>query len=181
MMLHNIPRATLLTFAAAVLLLGCSNDDKSEIDPGNVVTEAPEILAVEPRDGQMGALTTTAVGIKFDMPMDPASLRAGFHLSGGDEMHAWMDSLGHHGGGMMGDPMVDMDHMLAWMDSVHYQGDWHWNDLMDSCYFVPDQPLMPHTDHMIYLYGDILSAHGTHMEMGNHAFGGPMFHFQTGP
>jgi hypothetical protein len=112
--------------------------------------------------------------------MDTHSVMGAFHLAGGPEMALWMDSVGHHQG-MGGMGMMNMDHMMQWMDSVEYSGQWHWNAVKDSCWFVSDSMLFPDADHMIYMYGTVRSHDGMIMDMDSMQFGGPMIHFHTAP
>jgi hypothetical protein len=162
----------------AVLVVGCSIGDKNT-SPATNPEARPLIVSMDPAAGATGVPTSTSVGIKFDMPMDSASVASCFFLSGGEPMHAWMDSLGHHHG-MMGGHMVNMGHMMAWMDTLCLAGDLHWNADHDSCYFAPRAPLRPLTDHMAYLNGAVRSSHGEEMDMAQFDDGGPMLHFRTG-
>jgi hypothetical protein len=171
-----VPLAILAAFAG--LLIGCSSDDDGQLAAGEHAA-APQLVSVDPPDGAVDVPPTTAIGLKFDMPMDPASVADAFHLSAGDAMHAWMDSLDHHRPGRMGGHMRYMDHMMSWMDSLEHHGEFHWNAELDSCYFLPSDSLMPHVDHMIYLYGPMWSLQGTPLETDEFEYDGPMMHFQT--
>ncbi len=170
----------LLPALAGLISIGCSSNDDSLIRAENP-SEAPLVTAIQPLDGSVDVPTTAWVGIRFDRPMDTASVEACFYLSGGESMHAWMDSIDHHRGGMMGRHMVDMKHMMAWMDTLCLQGEMHWNEVMDSCYFDPHGGLLPATDYMLYLYGEVRSRHGVAMDASEFEYGGPMYHFRTRP
>ena len=103
-----------------------------------------------------------------------------FHLSGGDEMHDWMDSLtDDHGHG--GANMMDMDQMMEWMHRIDMPGEYHWNDDHDICEFVPDNGLMPGTDYMMFVNGGIISHSGESMSTRHLRYDGDMYHFRTAP
>ena len=173
---------TFLVMCAAVIgslaSIGCGDDNTPM--GGQTNGTAPVITGITPADAVIDASRSANVGIGFSVPMDPNSVMDAFHLSGGSEMHRWMDSLGHHRrmGGM---GMMDMGHMMEWMDSIGYDGRWHWNERRDSCWFDPDSTLLSDADHMIYLYGPVRSHDGTAMMMDRMMYGGPMFHFRTTP
>jgi len=176
-------RTTLLVaICAAVMVplasIGCGDDNTPM--GGQTNGTAPVITAITPVDEAINVSRSATVGISFIVPMDVNSVMDAFHLSGGSEMHSWMDSLSHHrrGGGM---GMMSMGHMMEWMDSIEYDGHWHWNERRDSCWFDPDSTLSPDADHMIYLYGSVRSHDGTAMMMDRMMYGGPMFHFRTAP
>ena len=177
-------RATVLlvgmTLATTMIWLwGCSDDDHGPRH-GNNDTQAPQIVGVYPQDGAIGVSTAASISLKFDSPMDTTSVMAAFHLAGSSPMHDWMDTLDHyHGMGGMG--MMDMDHMMEWMDSIQYPGHFNWNSAMDSCQFIMDSPLMPNTDHMMFMYGDVKSHGGMMMDMHGLEYDGEMYHFRTGP
>jgi len=95
----------------------------------------------------------------FDMPMDTATVMANFHMTGGGDMNMWMDSLDHHMG-MGGMGMMGMDHMMDWMDNIQHDGEFRWNNGMDTCVFVPDSTMMPNTDYMMFMNGDVHSHNG---------------------
>jgi hypothetical protein len=167
-------------FGIALLLwfAGCSKDN-SDVT-GNNSAQAPEILNIVPADGASNVQRNSGISIKFNMPMDTLSVMTNFHFSGGAGMHEWMDSLEYnqiHGG--MGN-MMNMEHMMHWMDSIHIGGEFRWNYTMDSCSYEPDS-LMPNTEYMIYMNGDIMSHNGTMMDMHNYNYGGSINHFTTGP
>ena len=164
--------------ASSLLFGGCGSDSNST---GNQLTSTvPSVATVSPANGATNVSRTTTIGMRFTTPMDTNSVMGAFHLSGGSDMHLWMDSVGHHQGmGHMG--MMDMDHMMQWLDSIEFHGEWHWNDTRDSCWFVPDSTLMSDADHMIYLYGEMQSQMGMRMSMDTMQYGGPMFHFHTQP
>ena len=173
-------RATFLLVTAlaitAIWPLGCSDDDHGPMH-GNNNTQSPQIVGIYPQDGATGVSTAASISIKFDVPMDTTSVMANFHLAGNSAMHDWMDTLDHyHGMGMM-----DMDHMMEWMDSIHYSGHFQWNGAMDSCQFIMDSSLMPNTDHMMFMYGDVKGHNGMMMDMHNLEYDGYMYHFRTGP
>jgi hypothetical protein len=114
------------------------------------------------------------------MPMDPQSVMANFHFSGGDEMHEWMDSLTHHHGSG-GGSMMNMDHMMEWMDRIDMPGEYHWNDAQDFCEFVPESGLMPDTEYMVFMYGGMRSHDGRSMDTHHLQHDGYMYHFRTAP
>jgi hypothetical protein len=161
---------------AVIWLTGCDTEDHHR-SMNNDTGQLPQIVSVYPPDGATGVATTTAVNITFDMPMDTLSVMAGFHFTGGDDMHEWMDSLEHHSN--MG--TMNMNHMMDWMDSIEYHGQFYWNENMDSCRFVPDSTLMPNTDYMLFLYGNIKSHNGMMMDRHHLDYDGYMYHFRTGP
>jgi len=163
---------------AAALWTGCTGDSEPPSQSGSPGDE-PLIVAIDPPDGSADVPTGASVGVRFDMPMDTASVASCFFLSGGEPMHAWMDSLGHHRG-RMGRGMMNMGHMMAWMDTLCLPGVLHWNERQDSCYYSPRHSLPPLTDHMIYMRGTIRSRQGTRMDMSGYPNGGPMSHFRTG-
>lgn len=180
--ISTVAGGLILVTGIMVLGAGCGSEGESPTGgsgPTGPSGEAPIVLGIEPADETAGVDPTSTVGILFNTPMDTLSVESCFYLSGGQSMHTWMDSLGHHHRGGMGGHMRDMDHMIAWMDSVCYEGDLHWNAVGDSCYFEPGRPLPPGSDHMIYLYGSVRSRDGIEMDMTGFTYGGPMSHFRT--
>ena len=172
----------LIGIALAIAMIGLLNCDDDHHDPmdGNNNTQSPQIVSVYPQDSATGVSTAASISLKFDSPMDTTSVMANFHLAGSSPMHDWMDTLDHyHGMGGMG--MMDMDHMMEWMDSIHYSGHFQWNGAMDSCQFIMDPPLMPNTDHMMFMYGDIKGHNGMIIDMHDLEYDGYMYHFRTGP
>ena len=139
---------------AAALWTGCTGDSEPPSQSGSPGDE-PLIVAIDPPDGSADVPTGASVGVRFDMPMDTASVASCFFLSGGEPMHAWMDTL-------------------------CLPGVLHWNERQDSCYYSPRHSLPPLTDHMIYMRGTIRSRQGTRMDMSGYPNGGPMSHFRTG-
>lgn len=147
---------------------------------GSGMATGPRLLSFTPADQAADVDRNPMITLTFDMPMDTHSVMSNFHLSGGAEMLEWMDSLEHHQGtGGMG--MVDMGQMMGWMDEFEQGGVYHWNDNMDSCQFVPDDTLMPMTDYMIFLNGDVHCADGHLMDMHHLDYDGHMTQFRTGP
>ncbi|MCB2229886.1 Ig-like domain-containing protein [bacterium] len=141
---------------------------------------APRLISTYPTDGSVGVDPAASLTIVFDIPMDTISVVNNFHMIGGDDMHMWMDSLDHHMG-MGGMGMMGMDHMMDWMDSIQYHWEYHWNDDMDTCLFIPDSALMPNTDYMMFLSGDVHGHNGEMMNMQQMQYDGHMVHFTTGP
>ncbi len=164
---------SLALFAA---FIGCSDDETTTGDDG--ADGAPEIMSIYPHEGMQNVPPDTMVHMKFDSPMDTSSVRLGFHMMSGPEMHRWMDSLDHHH--LMGGHMTVMGHMMRWMDSAGYHGQFHWNNDLDSCWFDPDSMMMPSSDHVIYMYGDIQDREGHHMMMDEEEYDGRMIQFHTG-
>ena len=141
---------------------------------------APKLISVTPGDGSIGVSPNSPVTMVFDMSMDTSSVTTNFHMIGGNDMHMWMDSLDHHMG-MGGMGMMGMNHMMDWMDSIQYNGEYHWNGGMDTCVFVPDSMMMPSTDYMMFMNGDIHAHNGEMMNMSKLQYDGHMVHFTTGP
>ncbi len=77
--------------------------------------------------------------------------------------------------------MMNMGHMMNWLDSIDFEGEFDWNEMLDSCTFVADSTLMPNTDCMMYIYGDVRGLNGMMMNMNNNQYGGKMVHFRTQP
>jgi len=140
---------------------------------------APRLVSVIPSDGSTGVSLVSALTMVFDMPMDTSTVMINFHLAGGDDMRMWMDSLDHHMG-MGGMGMMDMDHMMDWMDSIQHNGTFHWNGGMDTCVFVLDSTMMPNTDYMMFMNGDVHSYMGEKMNMSQLQYDGHMSQFTTG-
>lgn len=176
---ENIFAVTGLLIATLMLsVTGCS-DDANPSD-SNLPTTAPVVLRISPSEGANSVALRPVMGIKFDMPMDTSSFMHNFHFTANPNLPEWMDSLQHHRG-MMGGGMMNMDHMMDWLDSIEISGDFDWNDMLDSCTFVADSTLMPNTDCMMYLYGDVRGRNGMMMDMSNFQYGGHMVHFRTRP
>lgn len=176
-------RATFLLVTAlalaAIWSLGCQDSNHGNMHSNNS-SSTPHLLAVYPGDSATGVSTAASFSLKFDSHMDTTSVMANFHLAGSSPMHDWMDTLDHYYGvGGMG--MMDMDHMMDWMDSIQYPGHFQWNGAMDSCQFIMDSPLMPNTDHMMFMYGDVKGHNGMMMDMHHLDYDGYMYHFRTGP
>lgn len=167
----------LLLFGVIALVAGCSSDSNpaSESQTGTIAIES-----VTPADGSTGVSLSSPITIRFSGPVDTSSVMTNFHFAGGRPMHAWSDSLGHYGGfGMMG--MHDSDQMMEWIDSIHIAGEFHWNDMLDSCEFIPDS-LEPGTDYLCLLYeGGMYGRHGGIIGGMHHGDSGyHMFEFSTG-
>ncbi|MEJ2722987.1 MAG: Ig-like domain-containing protein [bacterium] len=145
----------LILFTSVAWFAGCGGDDPVS----QAASPAPEIAGVSPADGATGVATSTAITVDFDMPMDPQSVMENFYVSGGDEMHEWMDSLTYHHNHHHGDWMMDLDHMMEWMDDIHIPGEFHWNDAHDRCEFVPSPGLDPDTD-LPFPHGPLTPPHG---------------------
>ena len=171
--------ATLAAVALVIVLAGCSSDD-NESTTGPDSGAAPRIVTTYPADGATNVSRSTAVSLTFNTPMDTSSVRLGFHLAGGNQMHLWLDSLDHHYG-MGGMGMMNMDHMMDWMDSIEYGGQFHWNAAFDSCQFIPDSTFMPDTDYLMFMYGNVQGRNGMMMDMDQAFADSLMFHFHTGP
>lgn len=159
---------------------GCNGDNGSLTDSGGVAEMNPQIVTVYPPSGAQNVPPSSLVAVVFDQPMNTDSVIGAFHFSRGDSMHAWMDSLGHHGGpGQMGH-MDHMDHMDDWLDDISHHGEFHWNDLHDSCAFVPDNPLMPNTEYMLMLRGAVQGQHGMFMDLDDFENDAFTHRFHTG-
>lgn len=163
-----------------LLLAGCGNDNHDSI-AGNP-TGSISIASVYPADGSASVATTTPVAVTFTGPVDTLTVMQNLHLAGGQAMHEWRDSLSHYGGfGMMSMNMGD--HMMNWMDSIQTPGDFHWNETMDSCEFVPNTALTGNTEYLCLIYeGGMHDNHGGMMGGANHNDSGyHMYGFTTGP
>ncbi len=159
-------------------IAGCSDDNKTT---GNSLpTTAPKIVRVTPAEGSNDVALKPILDIKFDMPMDSASFRHNFHFTASPGLPSWMDSLQHHRG-MMGGGMMNMGHMMNWLDSIDFHGSFEWNQMLDSCTFYVDSTLMPNTNCMLYVYGDVRGRNGMMMDMNSYQYGGFMLHFRTRP
>jgi hypothetical protein len=165
-----------------VVVAGCSNDDSRAVNQDNSQV-TPQLVSVFPADGSQGVSPSTHVSIRFSGPMDTSTVNHHFYFAGGATMHEWMDSLEHgpHGGMHGGGDWMDMDHMYDWLDSIQWHGDFHWNGDLDSCYFMPDSLLLPQTDYMFMLFGDIRGMNGHQMRMGADSDADSLIcHFTTG-
>lgn len=169
-----ISAVTIITIivSAMFLITGCSDENKAENSGQN--NGNPELSSVYPPSGAVGVDRGDSIHIKFNMPMDTSSVRMSFHMAGGPGMREWMDSLDDYMGGMM-----QMEHMMRWMDSIEYDGGFHWNGRMDSCIFVPTSEMMPNSEYMIYMYGEMRGMNGRMMETDSLQYDGFMHHFTT--
>ena len=167
-------------FIAGLLLVGCG-DDESNIT-SNSGPDGVAIASVYPADGAVDVPTSAPIAVKFSGPVDTLSVMQNLHLAGGQPMHEWRDSLNDQGGfGMMSMNMES--HMMTWMDSIHTPGEFHWNESLDSCEFVPDSTLMGATEYLCVLYeGGMQGRHGGMMGgEGHNDDGYHMYGFETGP
>lgn len=176
--MNSIVVISLLIAASVLAIAGCS--DEAEPAGSNLPTTAPLVLRISPSEGTNSAALQPVMGIKFDMPMDTTSFMHNFHFTAHQSLPDWMDSLQHHGS-MMGGGMMNMGHMMNWLDSIDFEGEFDWNEMLDSCTFVADSTLMPNTDCMMYIYGDVRGLNGMMMNMNNNQYGGKMVHFRTQP
>lgn len=163
-----------------VFLAGCSNNVEEQISGS--ANEVTTIASVYPADGATGVPRSTSIAIRFSGPVDTLSVMNNLHLSGGQPMHEWYDSLGHYGGfGMMN--MAMANHMMNWMDSIQTPGHYSWNDTRDSCQFVPDSELLSNADYLCLLYEDGMNdGHGGMMGGSHPADSGYyMYGFTTSP
>lgn len=171
--------AVVAALSVLMLIDGCSNDDDSTSPIGDTDLQ---VVRVTPSDGSTDVSTDEPITIKFSGPVDTSSIMQNFHFAGGMAMHEWRDSLDNYGGfGMMG--MGHMDHMMSWMDSIEFAGEFHWNNVMDSCEFIPDSAMHPNTDYLCLLYeGGMRGHHGGMMGGGDHGDSGyHMYQFTTAP
>lgn len=171
-----------LALIALIVAFGCADSPESTISGGD--NFRPVLLRVYPADGTVGVATTNTVGLKFNTSMDTLSVMAGFHFSGGSNMQLWMDSVDNQGGmGHM--TQVDMNRMMQLMDSIEIRGTFQWNQNLDSCQFIPDSAMMGDTEHMIFIYGQMMSGNGMMMDMGRSGMMdsdiGFTYHFTTAP
>ena len=150
--------ATLSVFAVAVWLYGCSSSKSNPTSTGTTVSETPKIIVADPADGSTGVTPSASIGMQFNEAMDTASVRLGFHLAGGPQMHMWLDSLENPQG--MHGMMMNMGHMMDWMDTIQMTGSFHWDEDLDSCWFVPDSNLHPNTDYIYFMYGHMAGQNG---------------------
>jgi hypothetical protein len=181
-----IPIAVLVAAGLLTLyIVGCNNSDNPVT--GDSGSSAPKVVAAYPADGSAGVPVNTPISLVFSQPMDTASVRIGFHFTGGQPMMMWMDSLGnyggmgHVGGGMGGMDPDDIQHMLHWMDSIQVHGSFEWGFDLDSCRFVPDSTLANGTSYLMFLYGDVMSGTGMMMHMAGLSDDSLMYHFSTAP
>ncbi len=169
---------TVSILAVSLLIAGCSDNDSPL---SSVNDEATTILRVTPADGSTDISPAAPVSIAFSGPVDTLSIRNHFYLAGGEPMHMWRDSLDHHGGfGMMG--MGWRHRMVDWMDSIQTPGMFFWNSDLDSCAFLPDEPLDPNTEYLCVLEETGMRDHHGHMIGGDDHDdeGYHMFGFRTG-
>ncbi|MEW6412794.1 MAG: Ig-like domain-containing protein [Candidatus Zixiibacteriota bacterium] len=160
-------------------------DEQQVIDPvvAEYGLETPSIDNVYPANGESNVNRHGALGIKFNRPMDTASVNRSMRVVGASGIQTCMDSLMQRndstGGGQMGNPPDD--HTMDWIDSVSYTGAMHWNATSDSCVFHADSAFLPNTEHMIILTGEIRAHDGTAMDMSGYDAGCYMSFFTTGP
>jgi hypothetical protein len=166
----------LVLVSTAIWFAGCGHDTPVSSN----MSQLPTIIDVSPPDGATGIESSATITIQFDMPMAPESVMANFCLSGGDEMHEWMDSLAHHHG-PGGGHMMDMDQMMEWMHGIEMPGEYHWNEDHDFCEFVPDGGMMPDTEYMLFVNGGMRSHTGELMRTHHLRYEGYMYHFRTAP
>lgn len=176
--LKNFTFGMIVITSLAFLSAGCGGDHgdmmSSGGDPDRLVTK------VYPADGAVGIPTNSAIAIKFAGPMDTMSVMNNLRISFGQDMHDRMDPA-THSGGMGHMSMEHMDHLMEWMDSVNMSGEFHWNEAMDSCEFVPESGMMANREHMILMYEGDMIGHGGGMMGGNHSsIEYSEYHFTTG-
>jgi len=172
---HSLRLIAGLAFLAA---MGCYKENPmAETELADL--DSPTVVAVTPENGAVGVTRYANYGIKFDSPMDTASVRINLYLAGGDAMQCWLDSMSimHDGHGMGGG---DRDGMMHWLDSIGYSGHIEWNGHADSCVFYPDSLLRANCDHLLFLDSGICDAEGQLMIMDGSECGGLVFYFRTG-
>ncbi|MEW5796040.1 MAG: Ig-like domain-containing protein [Candidatus Zixiibacteriota bacterium] len=173
------PLALLPIMGAVWLISGGCNDSNDMT--GSRESTAPAILRVHPPDGAVDVPSDASLAIRFNMPMDTASVHAGLHFTGGADMQSWMDSLDHMGGMRQISP-GQQEQMMQWLDSLHIAGRFLWNESFDSCTYRPDSAMPVGTDHMIFLFGPMKSREGVMMNMGGSMMmsdTGFSYHFTT--
>lgn len=141
---------------------------------------APALVAVHPSDGATDHPAAGSIGFRFSTPMNTQSVSANLRLVGGEDMHAWMDSLEQHGdmGGMGG--MMFLSFMHDWMDSICVPGELEWCDEMDSCEFIPDSTMDHDCEYMIMMEpGSMMSHDGMTMDSAGCHGDFLMYHFTT--
>lgn len=189
-MKRSLRLVIILTLTALMIwMIGCSGDQSStsgsQHDMMGSAQKAsgtvPGIVSISPSDGAANTAVSAAVSVKFSVPMNIESVMAGLRLVGGEDMQAWMDSMSHDTGmgGMMG---MDMEEMMEWMDSICVPGEFHWNDMMDSCDFEPDSSMEHDCEYMILMHeGGMMGEDGMMMDTAGCGDGGyNLTHFTTG-
>ena len=166
-------------------MMGGSNHGDSGYHMFSFTTEqgavgSPQLMSSWPAHGSTGVPLSEMLALHFDIPMDTLSVMTNFHFIGVDELTHWMDSLDYYRG-MGGMGMMYMDHMMNWLDSINLDGQFTWSGGLDSCQFLPDSSLMPGTEYMIFLIGNVSGQQGGMMGMEHLHYGGHMIHFTTEP
>lgn len=177
----------------AICFVGCGDDHHGSMaqsdhhsadnDGGKAPTGgdvAPGLVAVHPSNGAIDHPVNNSIGFRFSTPMNTQSVMANLRLVGGNDMHAWMDSLENHGdmGGMGG--MMYMNFMRDWMDSICEPGEFEWCDEMDSCEFIPDSTMDHDCEYMIMMEpGSMMSHDGMTMDSTGCHGDFLMYHFTT--
>lgn len=170
----------LLILVILTVVAGCYKENPvSDFDTEVLDTDFPTILEVSPDNGASGVIRNSNLSVRFDSPMDTASVSNNFHLSGGDKMQQWMDSMSNLPD-MNGMGQQHRDSMMTWMDSIEYTGDFEWNDDLDSCVFYPDSMLEANAEHMIFLDYGIKSVDGYYIITDTLEYNAATYHFTTG-
>ncbi len=170
-----------LLLAILIIAAGCDDGNDSMMSGDNSTSSTSLIAAVYPTEGATDVSRSSSVSVKFSKPMDTLSVMDNFHLTGGEDMLLWMDSTIQYGGlGHM--TMSNMNHMMNWMDSISITGTFQWNDLMDSCEFIPESDMMANQEYMILMCEGEMMNHGGMMGGGDHGDDEyHTYHFRTGP
>ena len=131
-----------------VFISGCGSNNDDSVSSG---AQDVVIASVSPSNGSTGVSPSSTISVKFTGAVDTMSVMNNFHFTGGSPMQMWRDSVDHYGGfGMMN--MSLRNHMMNWIDSIHVAGQFHWNDALDSCEFVPGNPIESDTDYLCFIF-----------------------------
>lgn len=159
--------------------IGCSNNH-SGMTTSNSASSL--ITKIYPSNGATDVSISSSINVVFNGQMDTMSVMNNFHITYGDKMHEWIDSVTQFGG--MGNMnMGQMNQMMDWMDSIHVSGEFHWNNKMDSCEFIIPDEMIPGTDYMILMNDNNMMFHNgntmnMHMNHGDDGF--HQYYFTTG-
>lgn len=150
----------------ALLIVGCSSDSSS---PTNTSSPPSPSFVVTPADGQSGVPLDASVTLTFAQPVDRAVVERALHLISQRDMADSLcpvdTTMGH---GMMGTTMMDSTMMNHLMRRHATSGRFFWDAAFMECTFRPDSMMIPRTQYMIHMGGEMMRMIRDRMgEMGS--------------
>ncbi|MDP2886401.1 MAG: hypothetical protein Q8P51_15410 [Ignavibacteria bacterium] len=169
---------------SALVLTGCSKESASPSAPSFDLAQ----FELSPNDGATAVRLDAAIVLWFAKPVDRGLVERGFHLISekamADSLCPVSRTMNH---GSMSGSMPDTSKMRHLEQFHATRGRFSWNSDSTLCTFKPDSMMVPKTQYMMHLDGDVMhmmqSRLGSMNMTPGHGAGSMsgemMFHFST--